>query len=276
MNDKFTINYGVRLESETGLIERNDFATVGFDRSAVSPLNSRVNVIDPVDRCAPRHPRRPGVRRRQRRADASRATSRRSRPRRASAWSTASSPKTVLRGGWGLYYAPWNYAAAGTDGWGQIGYSATTQIEQPADRGLDPDDDDRQSVPERARAAERQHARSADRRRRRSALRRRDQGRAARAAVLDGPAARAAVRHQRVGGLHRPDRLEPELGRIRQRADQHQPARSEVPGHRAATTRSSRSRIRSSASPKRASFATRAHGRARPVAASVSAVRQRR
>ena len=38
------------------------------------------------------------------------------------------SPKTVLRAGWGLYYVPWNYAAAGTDGWGQIGYSATTQI----------------------------------------------------------------------------------------------------------------------------------------------------
>src|SRR5207247_9727301 len=39
--------------------------------------------------------------------------------------------KTVLRGGWGLYYSPWNYPAAGTTGWGQIGYSATTQIQQP-------------------------------------------------------------------------------------------------------------------------------------------------
>ena len=39
--------------------------------------------------------------------------------------------KTVLRGGWGLYYSPWNYAAAGTTGWGQIGYSATTDVPQP-------------------------------------------------------------------------------------------------------------------------------------------------
>ena len=39
--------------------------------------------------------------------------------------------KTVLRGGWGLYYSPWNYPAAGTTGWGQIGYSATTMVPQP-------------------------------------------------------------------------------------------------------------------------------------------------
>src|SRR5215213_9862898 len=43
VNDRFTINYGVRLESETGLKEANNFATVGFDYSATSPLNSQVN-----------------------------------------------------------------------------------------------------------------------------------------------------------------------------------------------------------------------------------------
>ena len=36
--------------------------------------------------------------------------------------------------------------------------------------------------------------------------------------------------------LHRPDRQQPELGRIRQRADQHQPARSEVPDARSRDT----------------------------------------
>src|SRR5439155_16608922 len=39
--------------------------------------------------------------------------------------------KTVLRSGWGLYFSPWNYPAAGTTGWGQIGYSATTLLQQP-------------------------------------------------------------------------------------------------------------------------------------------------
>jgi hypothetical protein len=47
-------------------------------------------------------------------------------------------PQTVIRGGWGLYYSPWNYAAAGTDGWGQIGYSATTQINNPSTTATPP------------------------------------------------------------------------------------------------------------------------------------------
>ena len=38
--------------------------------------------------------------------------------------------KTVVRAGWGLYFVPFSYPAAGTSGWGQIGYSATTNIVQ--------------------------------------------------------------------------------------------------------------------------------------------------
>jgi hypothetical protein len=36
-----------------------------------------------------------------------------------------------LRGGYGLYFSPWNYPAAGTTNWGQVGYSATTTLQQP-------------------------------------------------------------------------------------------------------------------------------------------------
>ena len=137
VNDRFTINYGVRLESETGLKEASNFATVGFDKNAVSPLNSSVNVIDPVT----------GLRRdimggliyagvngapeEQGDQPAIKAA-----PRVGLVYSF--SPKTVLRGGWGLYYSPWNYAAAGTDGWGQIGYSATTQVVNPQTAGSVP------------------------------------------------------------------------------------------------------------------------------------------
>ncbi|HUQ88440.1 MAG TPA: TonB-dependent receptor [Vicinamibacterales bacterium] len=137
MNDKFTVNYGVRLERETGLIERENQATVGFDYNATSPLNSKVNVIDPVT----------GLRRdikggllyagvngapeAQGNQPAVKVA-----PRIGMVYSF--SPKTVVRGGWGLYYAPWNYAAAGTNGWGQIGYSATTEVVNPSAAGAVP------------------------------------------------------------------------------------------------------------------------------------------
>ena len=117
INDSFTLNYGVRLESETGLKERNNFATVGFDYDAISPLNDVANVIDPVtgqrrtimgglkyagvDGNPTEQGDQPAVK---------------VAPRVGMVYSF--NPKTVLRGGWGLYYAPWNYAAAGTNGWG--------------------------------------------------------------------------------------------------------------------------------------------------------------
>jgi hypothetical protein len=137
VNDKFTVNYGVRLEGETGLIERNNLATVGFDYKAVSPLNSKVNVIDPVT----------GARRdlmggliyagvNGAPSEQGNQPKVKAAPRIGMVYSF--SPKTVLRGGWGLYYSPWNYAAAGTDGWGQIGYSATTQLVNPQASGAVP------------------------------------------------------------------------------------------------------------------------------------------
>ena len=137
VNDKFTINYGLRIESETGLKERNNFATVGFDYGAVSPLNNLVTVIDPVTgerrtitgglMYAGVH----GASEEQGNQPAIKAA-----PRVGMVYSF--NPKTVLRGGWGLYYSPWNYAAAGTDGWGQIGYSATTQLVNPQAAGAVP------------------------------------------------------------------------------------------------------------------------------------------
>ena len=59
-------------------------------------------------------------------------------------------------------------------------------------------------------------------------------------------------------GLHRPDRREPGLGRHREHADQHQPARSEVPEPLGGDTTSDGRRTRSSASPRRGQFASRA------------------
>src|SRR5213079_1286285 len=100
-----------------------------FDQTTVSPLNSQVTLLDPLT----------GQRRQilgglvfagvngapivQGHQPAVKAA-----PRAGAAFSF--NEKTVLRGGWGLYYSPWNYPAAGTTGWGQIGYSATTNLVQ--------------------------------------------------------------------------------------------------------------------------------------------------
>ena len=131
INDRFTLNYGIRFERETGMIERNNQQTVDFARNDVSPLDAMVNVIDPltgqrrqimgglvyagVNGAPIEQGNQPAVK---------------VAPRVGMVYSF--NEKTVLRGGYGLYYSPWNYAAAGTTGWGQIGYSATTAVPQPA------------------------------------------------------------------------------------------------------------------------------------------------
>ena len=130
VNNRLTVNFGVRLERETGLIEKDNQATVSFDQTVVNPLNSQVNLIDPltgqkrqvlgglvyagVNGAPTVQGNQPAVK---------------VAPRAGMVYSF--NDKTVLRGGWGLYYSPWNYPAAGTTGWGQIGYSATTPVPQP-------------------------------------------------------------------------------------------------------------------------------------------------
>ena len=48
VNSKFTLNYGIRLEHETGLAEQNNNFTVGFDRTATSALSSVTIPADAV------------------------------------------------------------------------------------------------------------------------------------------------------------------------------------------------------------------------------------
>jgi trimeric autotransporter adhesin len=131
ISNRLTLNYGLRLERETGMMEKDNQQTVNFDQNAVNPLNSQVNLLDPVSgqrrqimggllyagvNGAPTvQGNQPAVK---------------PAPRVGAVYSF--NEKTVLRGGWGLYFSPWNYPAAGTTGWGQIGYSATTLVPQVA------------------------------------------------------------------------------------------------------------------------------------------------
>ena len=130
VNDRLTVNAGLRIDRETGLAERNNQFTVNFDQGAVSPLNGEVNVVDPVT----------GARRQvlgglvfagvdgaptvQGNQPAYKLA-----PRGGVVFSL--NDNTVVRGGYGLYFSPWNYPAAGTTNWGQVGYSATTTLQQP-------------------------------------------------------------------------------------------------------------------------------------------------
>ena len=123
--DKLTLNYGVRFEKESGLAERDNQLVVGFDQAAISPLN----VTIPADPIAGTPARQvtgglmyAGV-------DGNKETTGnppaiKISPRIGAAYSM--NDKTVVRGGYGLFWAPWAYGANNS-----VGFSATTNMAQP-------------------------------------------------------------------------------------------------------------------------------------------------
>ncbi len=129
VSNRLTVNYGVRLEHETNLQERQNRIATDFAMTTVNPLNDLVNLVDPVtgqprtiygglvyagENGAPNQlggTRKPQV-----------------SPRAGAVYKF--NDKTVVRGGWGIYVAPWNYGSAGTSNWSQYGYSSTTDLQQ--------------------------------------------------------------------------------------------------------------------------------------------------
>jgi len=124
VSSSLTVNYGLRIEHEDGLREVDNQQTVAFDRNAVNPIDSQVPKIGllagqtlrggliyagvngaptqqgdpPAVKVAPRV----GV-------------------------TYAIDKNTVLRAGYGLFYAPWNY---NTTQHGQIGFARSTSLRQ--------------------------------------------------------------------------------------------------------------------------------------------------
>jgi len=122
---KFTLNYGLRLEHEDGLREVQNRQTVGFDRNATNPVDGLVpkagtplagktlkgGLIYAGVNGAPEQQGNP----------------KKIKPAPRVGATYAPDTRTVIRGGYGLYWAPWNYP---TSRHGQIGFSRTTQLSQ--------------------------------------------------------------------------------------------------------------------------------------------------
>jgi hypothetical protein len=129
VSSKLTLNYGLRLEHESGLQEAQNRFTVGFDPTMTNALSSAVTI--PADAVAGTASRQvtggfmyagvngaPTVQGNLPAINVS--------PRVGAVYSL--DPKTVIRGGYGIYTAPWNYAGPGTANYGQIGYTNVTQM----------------------------------------------------------------------------------------------------------------------------------------------------
>ena len=127
VNSKFTLNYGVRIEHEDGLREENNGFTVAFDRTLnpggalgalVNPQTGqpiRGGLVYAGQNGAPEEQgNQPGLK---------------VSPRVGMVYSV--NPKTVVRAGYGIYWAPWNYQGVGAQNYGNIGFTEVTQSPQP-------------------------------------------------------------------------------------------------------------------------------------------------
>ena len=127
VNPKFTLNYGLRLEHEAGLREVNNQQTVGFDQNVTNPIDSLV-----PKQGTPLQGRTlkggllfAGVNG----ANDYQGNPKAIKPAPRVGATYAIDTNTVLRAGYGLYWAPWNYPSAGT-GYTATGFSRSTSMSQ--------------------------------------------------------------------------------------------------------------------------------------------------
>ena len=134
VSSKFTLNYGLRIERETGMSEANNNFTVGFDPLASNALSAVTIPADPIAGTPARsiagglmfagidgnptsQGNPPGVQ---------------WSPRVGAVYSIT--PSLILRGGYGIYWAPWNYPApsSASNNYGQVGFTNNTVAPQTA------------------------------------------------------------------------------------------------------------------------------------------------
>ena len=130
VNSKFTLTYGLRLEHEKGLSEKDNNFTVGFDPVMQSALSTVAIPADPISGTAARtvtgglmYAGVDGNKTYQGNTPAVKWS-----PRVGAVY--AFNDRTVLRGGYGLYWAPFNYPIPSTSAsnYGQVGFSQNTTL----------------------------------------------------------------------------------------------------------------------------------------------------
>jgi hypothetical protein len=121
---RLTLNFGLRYEYETGIFAPNNRFSPGFDTKAVNPVQSQVPGLAT-----------PGVLEYAGQNGYGSTAMRPNRdkfgPRFGFAWTLT--PKTVLRGGYGLFWAPLSFSLQST-----FGYTATTSYVASNDGGATP------------------------------------------------------------------------------------------------------------------------------------------
>jgi trimeric autotransporter adhesin len=125
VSSKLTLNYGLRLEHEDGLREIDNRQTVAFDQSATNPINDLVPKAGTL--LAGKTLKGGLVYAGKDGAPEEQGNPKKIKPAPRVGATFALDPKTVLRGGYGLYWAPWQYDATRH---GQIGFSRTTALSQ--------------------------------------------------------------------------------------------------------------------------------------------------
>ena len=123
VSSRFTLNYGVRFEHESGLRERDNHITVGFDPEATSPELQAIEAAirrngytGPALKGGLMFAGVNGANDYQGNPPAVKVS-----PRVGTTW--ALDANTVVRGGYGLFYAPWQYTQQSH---GTIGFTRTT------------------------------------------------------------------------------------------------------------------------------------------------------
>ena len=127
-SSRLTVNYGIRFEHEDGLREIDNHQTVGFDQNAVNPLDS---VVPKTGLLAGKTLRGGLIYAGVNGAPDYQGNPKSIKPAPRVGLTYAVNPNTVLRAGYGLYWAPWNYPGAGS-GYVATGFSRTTTMSQSA------------------------------------------------------------------------------------------------------------------------------------------------